>query len=199
MFICESKKTEQYEKNSKYGKLISYARTKTLTHWRCDNCEAEFSKVRNGKYNTATKSYCKSCIDKIGLNKLASLAGYESKVKNTFEPKVGEVIVDKEGYRQIYIGKNYPYRSGGYTHIREHQYIMEIHLGRRLQKGEIVHHIDGNKQNNNLENLYLTSVAEHNKLHAESESIIFELVKNGLVRFNRDTVRYEWCGESFRV
>jgi hypothetical protein len=190
MFLGESKETNQYEKKSKYGKLSTYQRTKTLTHWKCDNCGEEFSKMRNGKYNPNSKSYCKSCISKIGLNKLASLAGYESKVKNIFEPKVGSVVIDKEGYPQVYIGKNYPYRKGGYTHIREHQYVMEIHLGRRLEKGEIVHHIDGNKRNNSLDNLYLTTVEEHNKLHAESESILFELYKKGIVIFDKKVGRY---------
>jgi DNA-directed RNA polymerase subunit RPC12/RpoP len=190
MFLGESKEVNQYEKKSKYGKLTSYQRTKTLTHWKCDNCGKEFSKVRNGKYNPKAKSYCKDCISKIGLNKLASLAGYESKVKNIFEPKVGSVIIDKEGYPQVYIGKNYPYRNGGYAHIREHQYIMEMHLGRRLMKGEIVHHIDGNKRNNNIDNLYLTTVDEHNKLHAESESILFELYKRGVIIFDRTVGRY---------
>lgn len=66
-----------------------------------------------------------------------------------------------------------------------------MHLGRGLLSGEVVHHIDGNKANNNLDNLYLTSVQEHNKLHAESEGIIFALVKQGLVEFNRDIGRYE--------
>ena len=190
MFLGESKETNQYEKKSKYGKLSTYQRTKTLTHWKCDNCGEEFSKMRNGKYNPNSKSYCKFCISKIGLNKLASLAGYESKVKNIFEPKVGSVIIDKEGYPQVYIGKNYPYREGGYTHIREHQYVMEIHLGRRLEKGEIVHHIDGNKKNNSLDNLYLTTVEEHTKLHAESESILFALYKKGIVIFDKKVGRY---------
>lgn len=190
MFLCETKETTNYERKSKYGKLVAYSRTKTLTHWKCDNCGEEFSKIRNGKYDTDAKSYCKKCISKIGLNKLASLAGYDSKVKNKFEPRVGSIIIDKEGYPQVYIGKNYPYREGGYTHIREHQYIMEMHLGRRLLKGEIVHHIDGNKKNNKLENLYLTSVEEHNKLHAESESILFELYKKGVVGFDRTIGRY---------
>lgn len=190
MFLKESTEVNQYEKKSKYGKLTSYQRTKTLTHWRCDNCSIEFSKVRNGQYNADAKSYCKSCISKIGLNKLASLAGYQSKVKNTFEPKVGTIVVDKDGYPQIYIGKNYPYRTGGYRHIREHQYIMEMHLKRRLEKGEVVHHIDGDKKNNNIDNLYLTTIEEHNKLHAESESILFELYKQGIVIFDKAAGRY---------
>jgi hypothetical protein len=190
MFLGESKETNQYEKKSKYGKLSTYQRTKTLTHWKCDNCSVEFSKIRNGKYDPNSKSYCKSCISKFGANKLAGAAGYESRIKNTLEPRVGSIIIDKEGYPQIYIGKNYPYRKGGYSHIREHQYIMEMNLGRRLEKGEIVHHIDGNKRNNSLDNLYLTTVEEHNKLHAESESILFELYKRGIVIFDKKVGRY---------
>ena len=199
MFLKETKETNTYFKKSKFGKHSEYRRTKTLTHWSCDNCGELFSKVRNGTYSISAKSYCKSCISKIGRNKLASIAGYDSKVKNIFSSKVGEIVVGKEGYTEIYIGKDYPYRKGGYRHIREHIFVMECHLGRGLKRGEIVHHIDGNKKNNKLENLFLTSVAEHNKLHAESESIVFELVKRGLVRFNRDTARYELCEESFRV
>jgi hypothetical protein len=65
------------------------------------------------------------------------------------------------------------------------------HLGRALTKGEVVHHINGDKTNNQLENLYLTTVQEHNKLHAESERIIFSLIKQGKVVFNRETGRYE--------
>ena len=191
MFIKESLVTTDYTRHSKFGKLVSYSRTKTLTHWNCDNCGSEFTKVRNGTYDVASKSYCKSCISSIGLNKLAGAAGYESRVENTLKNKVGNVVIGKEGYPEIYIGKNYPYRQGGYRCIREHQYIMEIHLERALVKGEIIHHIDGDKTNNSLENLYLTTVQEHNKLHAESESIVFSLVKQGKVLFNRDTGRYE--------
>jgi len=58
----------------------------------------------------------------------------------------------------------------------------------RTQKHYI---IDGDKHNNDISKLYLTIVAEHNKLHAESESIIFELVKKGIVKFNREIGRYE--------
>jgi hypothetical protein len=191
MFIKESIEKNSYTKKSKYGKLVEYERTKTLTHWNCDYCGIEFAKCRNGKYSTHVKSYCKECIKKLGVNKLASLAGYESKVKNIFEPKIGEIVIDKDGYRQIYIGKNYPFRKGGYAHIREHQYLMEIHLNRALKKGEIVHHIDGNKLNNSLDNLFLTTVAEHNKLHASSESIVFELYKKGAVIFDKETGRYK--------
>lgn len=191
MFLYESTETKDYEKKSKFGKLIKYKRTKTLTHWQCDYCQEKFFKYRNGAYDKNSKSFCKSCVSKIGLNKLAGMVGYESRIKNNLEQKVGKIVTARDGYPEIYIGKNYPYRTGGYTSIREHIFVMENYLGRRIEKGEIVHHIDGNKSNNSIDNLFLTTVAEHNKLHAESESIIFELVKHDLVVFNKDIARYE--------
>jgi hypothetical protein len=48
----------------------------------------------------------------------------------------------------------------------EHQVLMEKQLGRKLVKGEIVHHKDGNKRNNSIENLELMTQSEHAKLHA---------------------------------
>lgn len=195
MFLFESKETKEYHKKSKYGKLVAYTRTKTLTHWKCDHCGLDFVKVRNGKYDVHSKSFCKNCISKHGLHKLANIVSYESKIKNNLESKVGSIIIGKDGYPEIYIGKNYPYRKGGYAHIREHVYVMEMHLGRRLEKGEIVHHIDGNKTNNKIENLFLTTVQEHNKLHAESEHIVFELVRKGLVVFDKVQGRYQISSE----
>lgn len=191
MFLKETTETKTYTRKSKFGKLNNYQRTKTLIHWQCDNCNKEFTKARNGTYDNTAKSYCGTCISKIGKNKLASIAGFQSKVKNKFTPNIGKVVVGKEGYPEIYIGKDYPYRKGGYRSIREHLYVMECYLERGLRSGEVVHHIDGDKTNNNIDNLYLTSVAEHNKLHAESESIVFALLKKGIVIFNKDSGRYE--------
>ena len=42
---------------------------------------------------------------------------------------------------------------------------MEEYLGRYLYSGEIVHHIDGNKQNNDIKNLLLMTESDHMKLH----------------------------------
>ena len=48
---------------------------------------------------------------------------------------------------------------------RVHRWVMEKELGRRLEKGEIVHHMDGNRRDNRPENLQVLTAKEHYKLH----------------------------------
>lgn len=69
----------------------------------------------------------------------------------------------KEGY--ILMFKPEHPRADGYGCVREHRLIMEKKLGRYLTKKEIVHHVDGNTLNNNIENLAVMTQGEHIKEH----------------------------------
>lgn len=51
-----------------------------------------------------------------------------------------------------------------------HTVIMEEHIGRHIRKGECVHHINGNRTDNRIENLQLLTIGEHTKLHNPSNS-----------------------------
>lgn len=66
-------------------------------------------------------------------------------------PELGSRVLDKSGYVLLYVKA--PVGRGRY--VREHRYVMEQFLKRSLTKDESVHHKNGNKQDNRLENLEL--------------------------------------------
>lgn len=47
----------------------------------------------------------------------------------------------------------------------EHRVIIEKAIGRTLSNNEVVHHINGEKKDNRIENLEILSKSEHIKLH----------------------------------
>lgn len=50
-------------------------------------------------------------------------------------------------------------------YVREHVYNMSEHLGRPIAKNEVVHHINGIKDDNRLENLQVMLRSVHNTHH----------------------------------
>lgn len=68
--------------------------------------------------------------------------------------KNGEGNIDSQGYKTI-TKKGHPNQMDDKGRIREHVYIMSEFLGRPLSKSESVHHKNGIRDDNRIENLEL--------------------------------------------
>lgn len=76
----------------------------------------------------------------------------------------GGVIVRK-GYRYVYL-PTHPNAVFGKKYVAEHRLAVESKIGRLLLRSEVVHHIDGDTNNNSQENLM---VFGENKSHLKHE------------------------------
>jgi hypothetical protein len=94
----------------------------------------------------------------------------------------GGFFVDRWGYKMV----RSPRRGLANPYVPEHLLVAEERLGRRLKKGEVVHHIDCDKTNNGPDNLFVCSRSTHKILHGQLEGLAGELLRCGLVRWTGD-------------
>ena len=79
----------------------------------------------------------------------------------------GGSFATKDGYIQV-LFRHPRSQKGTGCYMPEHILVMESYLGRLLQEGEVVHHRNGNRQDNRIDNLQLfSSNAEHLKAELE--------------------------------
>jgi len=78
--------------------------------------------------------------------------------------QIGETYIHK-GYRCIKTREG----NGNNNFILEHRVIMEKFLGRPLKRTEIVHHKNGTRDDNRLENLEILTNIFHAHIHKPSE------------------------------
>jgi len=85
--------------------------------------------------------------------------------KNNPNWKGGLRFKDK---RILVFTPNHP-NCDGNGYVKNYRLVMERKIGRKLEKGEVIHHINGNSLDDREENLVLcSSQAEHRKWHCKS-------------------------------
>lgn len=164
---------------------------------RCDRCAAEGWREDYYAIKRRTEHICRSCSSKrtgsLNLGRPSPLKG--KKRKRDCEYIVGSTYLNSSGYLEEYVGRHaYPDRKGGY--YLQHRKIVEAHLGRRLGKDEKIHHINGNKSDNRLENLLVCqSMSEHKHVHNQIQTVFFEALIKGLFIFDEPTKKYKLAPE----
>lgn len=152
----------------------------------CDKCGNE-KKVNYWGIKNKTEHLCRTCTNKSTANTRVGM-GFKPWNTGTINQNIsGNSYINNYGYRVYYIGDKS--HKGGY--IAEHRIVMELSLGRRLREGEVIHHINGNKQDNRLDNLSLTSAGGHRNLHYSLEKVSMQLVKLGIIKFENSEYKLD--------
>jgi len=140
----------------------------------CYTCGKEFKAKRSSR----------SCCSRICGNRMRSIKRTVDKVcqkcGKTYQVKLcrsnktlgcsrecahwkKDVIKDAQGYLRVIGGHG----KKDFKRIFQHRVIVEDILGRKLKKVEVVHHIDGNRVNNETSNLFLFRLrSAHTRYHA---------------------------------
>lgn len=77
------------------------------------------------------------------------------------------------------------YIIASHSKERMHRTIFQKYIGRELQKWEHVHHVNGIKDDNRIENLVLMPTREHSRFHAIIKNLGLEINRENLEKFCR--------------
>ncbi len=102
------------------------------------------------------QSKIKMSLSKVGKNNPSYLSGR---------------IINTQGYILI-LNRSHPNALNG-KYVYEHRFVMEQHLGRLLTSKEEIHHINGVRDDNRIENLRLFASKSEHKIHDPSNKNIW--------------------------
>lgn len=130
---------------------------------KCKNCGKEF-KTYPSKIKLGRGKYCSRQCSMLYTNKILKKNGEKTRfIKGKSHEWHKHKSINWAGYVEVYKPSHPNATKRGY--VKEHRLIMEQKLGRYLNKFEDVHHLDGDKQNNQIDNLELIGHREHTKMH----------------------------------
>ena len=122
----------------------------------CAECGKEVARPQSQMLKTV---YCGRACSSAGTGRRMS------KMNALLNPSRMSISTRKK-LREAHLGKGEGKAYRKYFGKHLHRVLAAEKIGRALRKGEVVHHIDGNILNNNLDNLaVLTSQSEHINLH----------------------------------
>lgn len=164
--VCGKKelKTPSAARRHKTCSLKCRGRRSSILYYRqvtkhCEICGEPFE-VKPSHYNE--RYTCSERCKYIRLNHhLSTLSGKGEKSVNW----KGGRFLTPAGYVLVYDPENPMSNIRGY--VREHRLVMSEKIGRPLTEDEVIHHIDGNKANNDIQNLQLMTPETHTSLHAK--------------------------------
>jgi len=157
----------------------------------CPICNKE-SITTKWRFDRKKTPFCKNCVTtgtQTGIKK-PQISGENSGRWG------GGRYISSDGYEMVKCENEF-HSSGRQKYKKAHILIVEESLGRELNTqrgymGEQIHHVDGDKLNNSLDNLVLCKdTREHRNLHCQLEKISLELVREGVIVFDHTKKEYK--------
>lgn len=185
---------KEIERQSKRCKECFYISRKNSIPWNKGKIKKYFCKDCKGPVSSKNSIRCQKCFGnnlKINpnpnsVNNLKPKSAEwlrEHKIHlNHSHSKESKILISKNRKGKAIKEKNPRWNNGqsikstGYRtllvetakpHKFEHRIVMEKYLGRELKSCEVVHHIDHDRLNNEIDNLEVMSRSEHSSLHAK--------------------------------
>lgn len=126
----------------------------------------------------AKQYWTKSYPSKVArCRKCAGVQSYTpAKESRSNQRKRGEGYITKQGYLLIYNGTGY---------VPAHRIVLPP-----KDPDNVIHHIDGDKLNNVLDNLVELTKQAHREAHGSLEKIAYQLIQAKLIEYNRETNSY---------
>lgn len=176
---------------------------------RCDTCSKEWLAIKSSYMtskayhanNSLNKDLCKGCRAKLDYiegtrKKPRDEINFSNTLKESRLRKRKDPLYHSAGYirtwtkdinhPRIHFNKRDNNPQGG--RVYEHILVMEKNLGRYLTKEERVHHINGVKSDNRIDNLYLVKDDKHHQvIHSKLETFMFKLIEIGKISFDKET------------
>jgi len=130
---------------------------------KCPGCNNDF--FAQSRYEASNKQggkYCsKDCFMKFGFSG-SKHARWKGGTRN------------RTGYVQIH-SPGHP-RADKQGYVFQHHIAAEKQIGRNLKKHEVVHHIDGGRANNSIENLIVFNDFQHKSFHNRFSELAYEFI-----------------------
>jgi hypothetical protein len=143
----------------------------TVVSIKCAKCGIEFDRMDGNLWLSIQRGTFSECCSKC----FPKPRGKPRRRMNTENMPSNGIVRRSDGYIYRHIRtftdveriviEQMPINNGIY--ITEHRATMALHLNRPLLDSESVHHINGIKDDNRIENLQLFRISEHSKFHSE--------------------------------
>lgn len=167
----------------------------------CTTCGKEFYRRPSEIRSRGIGFYCsQTCWRERNKSRICSVGDCNKNVRSlglckkhySRNRRNGDPLIKKHEANGSPNIKGYRKKRIGDRIITEHQWIVEKLIGRRLKKGESVHHIDGNKLNNEPKNLMLFKSHSAHRQHENRYREYLEMcIREGFLIWAKEPPGFE--------